>query len=72
MTSWLKNLIVVISHKEVFFLKIKNYNPKNLIVQHLPVKEQEKKIQINRMQNGYILDYLTTVDIQGIVKLEVK
>ena len=34
------------------FLKIKYYNPKNLIVQHLPVKEREKKIEINRMRNG--------------------
>ena len=25
-------------------LKIKKYNPKTLIVQHLPVKEREKKI----------------------------
>ena len=24
-------------------LRIKHYNPKNLIVQHLPVKEREKK-----------------------------
>ena len=24
-------------------LKIKNYNPKNLIVQHLPIREKEKK-----------------------------
>ena len=26
-------------------LKIKYYNPKNLIVQHLPVKEKEKKLK---------------------------
>ena len=51
------------------FLKIKYYNPKNLIVQHLPVKEKEKKIEINRMGNGYIIDYLTSVDIQKIVKI---
>ena len=37
-------------------LKIKFYNPKNLIVQHLPVKEKEKKIEINRMRNDYIID----------------
>ena len=30
-------------------LKIKYYNPKNLIVQHLPVKEKEKRIEITRM-----------------------
>ena len=50
-------------------LKIKYYNPKNLIVQHLPVKDREKKIEINRMRNGYIIDYLTSVDIQEIVKI---
>ena len=53
-------------------LKIKYYNPKNLIVQHLPVKEKEKKIEINRMRNGYIVDTLTSVDIQEIVKIDGK
>ena len=33
-------------------LKIKNYNPKNPIVQHLPIKEREKKIEIKRLRNG--------------------
>ena len=33
-------------------LKIKPCNPKNLIVQHLPVKDRVKKIEINRMRNG--------------------
>ena len=51
------------------FLKIKYYNPENLIVQHLPVKEKEKEIEINRMRNGYIVDILTSVDIQEIVKI---
>ena len=51
------------------FLKIKYYNPKNLIVQHIPIKEKEKKIEINRMRNGYIIDTLTSVDIQVIVKI---
>ena len=50
-------------------LKIKYYNPKNLIVQHIPIKEKEKKIEINRMRNGYIIDTLTSVDIQEIVKI---
>ena len=50
-------------------LKIKYYNPKNLIVQHIPIKEKEKKIEINRMRNGYIIDTLTPVDIQEIVKI---
>ena len=50
-------------------LKIKYYNPKNLIVQHLPVKEREKAIEFNRMQNGYKIDTLTSVDIQEILKI---
>ena len=50
-------------------LKIKKYNPKNLIVQRFPVKEREKKIETNRMRNGYIINHLTSVDIQEIVKL---
>ena len=50
-------------------LKIKYYNPKNLIVQDLPLKEKENKIEINRMRNGYITQVLTSVDIQEIVKI---
>ena len=51
-------------------LKIKYYNPKNLVVQHLPIKERVSKTEINRMRNGYITDHLTSVDIQEIVKIE--
>ena len=51
-------------------LKITYYNPKDLIVKHLPVKEREIKIEVNRMRNGYIIDTLTSVDIQKIVKME--
>ena len=61
--------MLVILHKEVLFLKSKYYNPNNLIVQHIPVKERERKIEINRMRNGYIIDYETSVDIQEIVKI---
>ena len=50
-------------------LKIKNYNPKKLIVQLLPIKEKEKKIEVNRMRNGYITQVLTCVDIREIVKI---
>ena len=50
-------------------LKIKYYNKRDLIVQHLPIKEKEKKIEINRMRNGYIVDTLTSVDIQEIAKI---
>ena len=50
-------------------MKIKYYNPRDLIVQHLPIKERVNTIEINRMRNGYIIDTLTTVDIQEIVKI---
>ena len=50
-------------------LKNKYYNPKNLIVQHIPIKEKEKKMEFNRMRNGYIIDTLTSVDIQEIVEI---
>ena len=50
-------------------LRIKYYNPKNLIVQHLPVKKREMKIEINRMRKGYIIDTLRSVDIREIVKI---
>ena len=42
--------------------------PKNLIVQQLSIKEKVNKTEINRMRNGYIVDTLTSVDIQKIVK----
>ena len=47
----------------------KFYNPTNLIFQHLPVEERVKKIEVNRMRNGSIIDTLTSVDIQEIVKV---
>ena len=50
-------------------LTIKYYNPPDLIFQHLPVKEKVKKIEVNRMRNGYIIDTLTSVDIQEIVEI---
>ena len=50
-------------------LKIKYCNPRDLIVQHLPVKERVNKIEINRMRKGYIIDTLSSVDIQEIVKI---
>ena len=50
-------------------LKIKYYNLKNLIVQHLPVKEKEKKIEIICMRKGNLTQVWTSVDIQEIVKI---
>ena len=50
-------------------LKIKYYNPKNLMVPYLPVKKREKKIEINRMQIGYFINTLTSVGIHEVVKI---
>ena len=54
---------------ESAILRIKYYNTRNLIFQHLPVKEKVKNVEVNRMRNGYIIDTLTSVDICEIVKI---
>ena len=54
---------------ECAILRIKYYNPHDLIFQHWPNKENVKEIEVNRMRNGYIIDTLTSVDIQEIVKI---
>ena len=54
---------------ESAILTIKYYNPLDLIFQHLPIIEKVEKIDVNRMRNGYIIDTLTSVDIQEIVKI---
>ena len=54
---------------ESAILTIKYYNPLDLIFQHLPIKEKVKKLEVNKMGNGYITDTLTSVDIQEIVKI---
>ena len=50
-------------------LKIKYYNLKNLIVEHLPVREREKKNESFRVRNGYIIDHRSSVDFQEIIKI---
>ena len=54
---------------ESAILTIKYHNPPDLIFQHLPIKEKVKKVDVNRMRNGYIIDTLTSVDICEIVKI---
>ena len=54
---------------ESAILTIKYYNPPDLIFQPSPIKEKVKKLEVNRMRNGYIIDTLTSVDIQEIVKI---
>ena len=43
-----------------------------MIFQHLPVKEEVKNIEVNCLRNCYVLDTLTSVDIQEINKIEGK
>ena len=50
-------------------LKLIDYNPPNLIFQHLAVKEEVKNIEVFRMRNGYIIDTLTLVHICEIVEM---
>ena len=50
-------------------LKVKYYNPKDLVIQHLPVKEEVNKIEVNSLRNGYIIYTLTSVDIEEIAKI---
>ena len=57
---------------ESAILRKKYYNPPSLIFQHLPIEEKVKKIEVNRMRNGYIIDTLTSVDICEIVKINGK
>ena len=57
---------------ESAILGINYYNPPNLIFQHLPVKGKVKKIEVNRMRNGYIIDTLTSIDICEIVEIDGK
>ena len=54
---------------ESAILTIKYHNPPDLIFQHLPIKEKVKKVEVNRMRNGYTIDTLASVDICEIVKI---
>ena len=54
---------------ESAILTKKYYNPPDLKIQHTPVEEKVKKIEFNRMRNGYIFDTLTSVDNCEVVKI---
>ena len=54
---------------ESAILRRKYYNPPDLIIQHLPVEEKVKKIEVNTMRNGYSIDRLTSVDLRENLKL---
>ena len=64
-----KNQTINQDGNESGMLTIKYYNPADLIFQRLPAKEKVEKIEVNRMRNGYIIDTLTSADIQKIVKI---
>ena len=55
--------------KESAIIKLKYCNLPNLILQHLPVKEKVKNLEVNSIKNVYIIDTLTSVDICEIVKI---
>ena len=48
---------------ESVILRLKPYNPPILILEHFPVKEKVKTIEVNRTRNGYFIDTFTSVDI---------
>ena len=50
-------------------LRIRYFKPKKLFVQHLPLKEKVKKIEVNCLLNSYIVDVLTSVYIQQTAKI---
>ena len=54
---------------EFAILRIKYYNPRDLIFQHLPGKEKVRNVEVNRLRNGNIIYTLTSVDICEIVKI---
>ena len=54
---------------ESAILTIEYYNPPDRLFHNLPVKEKVKKLEVNRMRKGYIIDTLMSVDIQEIVKI---
>ena len=53
---------------ESAILRLKNYNPPDLIFQHLPVEEKVTNIEVNRMSSAYIFDTLTSTDGCEIVE----
>ena len=53
-------------------LKMKRYNPPNVLFQHFSVEEKVKNLEDNRMRNGQIIDTLKSVDNKEIVKIEGK
>ena len=49
-------------------LRIKCYNPGDITLQHIPLQEKVRKVEVKRMRIGYITDTLISVDIQELAK----
>ena len=57
---------------ESAILRIKDYNPPDLIFRHLPLKEKVKIIEANRLRKGNIIDTLTSTENRENVKTGAK
>ena len=53
---------------ESAILKIKYCKTPDLLFYYLPILEKVKNIEVSCMRNGYMIDTLTSVDVQEIVK----
>ena len=53
-------------------LKIRYYNPKDLIVQHLPNKEEVNRSEKNSMRNGFSLMFCHRYIIKNLLQREGK
>ena len=67
-TSDMNGKLVNEINKQTFktsaILKIKYYNPHDFILQHIPIKGEVNKTEVNRLRKGYVADTLTSVDIR--------
>ena len=74
--SYMKNVYVEAFNIQTYkpdvnesaILKLKNCKPPDLLFHYLPVTGKVKNIEVSCMRNGYMIDTLTSVDIQEIVK----
>ena len=53
-------------------LNTKFYNPHDLILQHISIKDKVNIIEGNGMRNGYNIHFMPNVGIQKLFKLEEK
>ena len=70
----MKNVYVEAFKKQTFnqdvsesaILEIECYDSPNLILRHLPVKENGKNIEVNRMRNGCLIDTSTSINSEKL------